>query len=497
MGAFPVRTCWGQVRIWTQGENITPVVTYDESAARAALASIAAELERPTQNAALVLNGTEVTTTPAQAGRALDMTAALNTLRERITALEPGGEIPLSVVETQPALADVETTAAYIRAALDAPLMLTAQDADGNALGPWTVSTAQIAAALTVDLTTNPDGTAAYDVAVDLSSLSPTLDALSAGLIIPAKNGRFTFDDASGQLVTLEPAVDGRHIDIPATITALEDAVFQVDNRTVPIQFRYERPTYHNDVTAAELGITEMVSSSRSFYTGSTAARRTNIQVAASFYNGVIIAPGETFSFNEIVGDISEEQGFVEGAIIFGGRTVKGVGGGVCQVSTTVFRAAFAGGFPIVERYSHGYRVGYYELGGVGPGMDAAIFTPTADFKFTNDTDYHLLMETEFMPDLDALEFRFYSTNPGRTVEVSEPILRNVVPPTSTIYEVNENLSYGQQLQVDWAQEGGDVIVTRVIRDLDGNILQRRDFGTYYQPWSAVIQVSPTDPRAS
>jgi vancomycin resistance protein YoaR len=496
-GGVPGANLLGQVQTWTQGVSIAPVITYDESAARAALATIAAELERPLQNAALVLDGTAVTTTPAQPGRSLDVTAALNDLRGRITALEPGGEINLIVTETQPALADAEPTAAYIRAALGAPLTLTAQDIDGNPLGPWTITPQQIASALTVDLTANPNGSAEYTVNVDLSAIAPTLDALAPGLIVPAKNGRFTFDDASGQLVTLEPAVDGRSIDIPATIAALEEAVFRVDNRTVPIQFRYDRPTYHNDVTAAELGITEMVSSSRSFYTGSTAARRTNIEVAAGFYNGLIIGPGETFSFNQHVGDITPEQGFVDSAIIFGGRTVKGIGGGVCQVSTTVFRAAFEGGFPIVERYSHGYRVGYYELGGVGPGLDAAIFTPTADFKFTNDTDYHLLMETEFMGDIDALEFRFYSTNPGRTVEVSQPIMRNVIPPTPTIYEVNNNLQPGQQFQVDWSQEGGDVVVTRVIRDTDGNILQRRDFGTFYQPWSAVIQVPPGDPRLS
>ncbi|MEL7236499.1 MAG: VanW family protein, partial [Chloroflexota bacterium] len=221
-------------------------------------------------------------------------------------------------------------------------------------------------------------------------------------------------------------------------------------------------------------------------------------------YNGVIIAPGENFSFNDLVGEISEDTGFVEGAIIFGGRTVKGIGGGVCQVSTTAYRAAFSGGYEIMERHSHGYRVGYYEQGGSGPGLDAAIYitdpgdrNPGADFKFANNTDYHLLIETEFMGDLDALEFRFYSTNPGHTVEISEPIVRNVTQPLQTVYEVNENLQPGQQLQVDWSQEGGDVIVTRIIRDDVGNILERRDYGTFYQPWAAVVQVAPGDSRAS
>jgi vancomycin resistance protein YoaR len=487
----------GQVQAWTEGLSVSPVITYDESATRAFLAGIAAEIDQPAVEAALTVNGGDVQTQTARAGRQLDIDAAAEAVAARLTTLEPGGEIELVVTDLIPAASDVESAAAYIRAATSAPLTLTATDANGNPLGPWTLSPEQIAAVLTIAETTDDNGNPTYSVDVDMSGFSATLGSLAPGLIVPARDGRFTYDDASGELETLVPAINGRELDVAATVAAMEEAVFRVDDRTVPLQFRYTRPQYHNEITAADLGITEMVSSSRTFYTGSTQARRTNIQVAAELYNGHIIAPGETFSFNEIVGDISEEQGFVEGAIIFGGRTVKGIGGGVCQVSTTVFRAAFYGGFPIVERYSHGYRVGYYELGNAGPGLDAAIFTPTADFKFTNDTDYHLLIETEFLGDIDALDFRFYSTNPGRTVEVSDPILRNITQPTPTIYEVNRNLSPGQQLQVDWAQEGGDVIITRTIRNETGDILERRDFNTFYQPWSAVIQVPPGDPRVS
>lgn len=495
IGDTPAESVGNQMTAWFSGVNVQPVIRYDEAQAAAALAKIAAEIGQPPQNAALVIDGLEITTTPARSGIVLDKAAALAALRDSVTTLQPGGEIPLTVIESEPQVqaADVEATAAYIRTAISTPLLLVANDADNNMLGPWRVTPEQIAASLDVQF--DPE-TAAYTVDVDMSSFAPYLESLAPGLIIPPRDGRYTFNEATGELETLVRAVDGRELDVQATIARMEEAVFSVENRTVELAFTYEQPRYHNDVTAAELGITEMVSSSRTLYTGSTAARRHNIEHAAAMYNGVIIAPGEIFSFNQLIGDITEEAGFQEGAIIFGGRTVKGVGGGVCQVSTTVYRAAFFGGYPIVERYSHGYRVFYYELNS-GPGLDAAIFTPDADFKFENDTDYHLLIETEFLPDEDALEFRFYSTNPGRTVEVSEPIMRNEIPPTQTIYEANENLQPGQQLQVDWSQTGGDVIVTRVIRDLQGNTLERRDYGTYYQPWSAVIQVAPSDSRLS
>jgi vancomycin resistance protein YoaR len=198
------------------------------------------------------------------------------------------------------------------------------------------------------------------------------------------------------------------------------------------------------------------------------------------------------------VGDISPEEGYVSSGVIYGGRTIQGVGGGVCQVSTTAFRAAFYGGFPIVERYAHGYRVAYYERGDAeGVGMDAAIFTPDLDFRFLNDTDYHLLIETSVYPANNSIEFRFYSTNPGRQVIKEGPIVRDQVAPLATVYEANPDLQLGQELQVDWAAEGAYVEVTRRILDVNGNELDREIFASQYQPWGAIVQVAPGDSRVT
>src|SRR4030095_383941 len=125
-----------------------------------------------------------------------------------------------------------------------------------------------------------------------------------------------------------------------------------------------------------------------------------NIEAAARQFHGVLVAPGETFSMGETMGDVSLDNGFAEALIIYGGRTIKGVGGGVCQVSTTLFRGVFNIGLPILERYSHAYRVSYYEMtasGGVDSrlaGLDATVYFPLVDLKFKNDTPYWILMET-------------------------------------------------------------------------------------------------------
>ena len=454
------------------------------------------EIGTPAVQPTLIFDGLDVRTTPAQMGIELETEAILNQITAQVQQFTAGAQIPLVVKEVQPHAVDLESTAAFLRTAVSAPLTLTASDANGQPLGEWHIQPAQIAPLLHVSETIAEDGTRMFGVEVNMDGFQEALRQLAPGLIVPARNGRFHFDDVTKQLVVKEAAVDARELNVEATLAHLEQAVFSVDQRVVPMAFISTPPRYHNNLTATELGITELVSESTSYYTGSTAARIQNIEVGTALFDGVIIAPQEVFSFNAILGELSYERGFAEGAIIFGGRTVKGIGGGICQVSTTIFRSAFFGGFPIVERYSHGYRVYYYELGNWGPGLDAAIFTPSADFKFQNDTDYHILLEAEMLPEQDALTFRFYSTNPGRQVEVSQPIVRNVSQPTATIYEVNPDLTSGQQLQVDWSKEGGDVVVTRIIRDQFGNILEQRDFGTFYQPWSAVIQVAPGDARA-
>jgi len=491
----PVRNLQEQVQAWARGVQVSPHYVFDQSATLAYLDGLLREIGTPAVQPTLVFDGLAVQTTPAQVGIELDTAAILNQITAQVQQFTAGAQIPLTVKEVQPQAVDLESTAAFLRTAVSAPLTLTATDGSGQPLGEWHIQPEQIAPLLQITETVGEAGVRTFGVEVEMDGFQEALRQLAPGLIVPGRNGRFHFDDANKQLVVIEPAVDARELNVEATVASLERAVFSPDQRVVPLVFTTTPPRYHNNLTATELGITELVSESTSYYTGSSAARMQNIEVGTAFFDGVIVAPREVFSFNAILGELSYERGFADGATIFGGRAVKGIGGGICQVSTTIFRTAFFGGFPIVERYSHGYRVYYYELGNWGPGLDAAIFTPSADFKFQNDTDYHILLEAEMLPEQDALTFRFYSTNPGRQVEVSQPIVRNITQPTATIYEENPALSQGQQLQVDWSKEGGDVVVTRIIRDAFGNILEQRDFGTFYQPWSAVIQVAPGDSR--
>jgi vancomycin resistance protein YoaR len=219
-----------------------------------------------------------------------------------------------------------------------------------------------------------------------------------------------------------------------------------------------------------------------------------NIEAAAKQYHGILVAPGETFSMGEHLGDVSLDNGFAEALIIYGGRTIKGVGGGVCQVSTTLFRAVFNAGFPIVERTPHAYRVSYYEQIAGGSvdqtlaGLDATVYFPLVDFKFTNDSPYWILMET-YMGS-GSLTWKFYSTNDGRTVTWETTGPTNVVSAPSPQFEENPELKKNEMKQVDWAANGADVNVTRTVWK-NGAVYFQDTVVTHYEPWQAICQYGP------
>ncbi len=486
-----------QASIWLNGRSIAPIVRYDEQVAVQRLSSIAAEFDHPPVDASLNMSGTVVVTTPAQTGLALDVSSTLNTLEDLMRQLQTGGEIPLVVKEAKPLVTDASAAASKINAALSASLTLVTDDQKGGSLGPWTANVDQLKALLVLGLVPNGDGTQSYDVTVNVEPLRGFLQSLAPGLISQSKDGRFHFNESTRQLEMIKDSINGRALDVDATLLRVAESVFSTGNRLVPLAFKYDLPKYSSNVTATELGITTLVGDSTTYYTGSTQSRVKNIIEAASRLNGIIVAPGETFSFNTFLGDINPEDGFVQGKIIFGGRTIDGVGGGVCQVSTTAFRAALKAGYPIVERNSHGYRVGFYELNGTPPGLDAAIFQPTADFRFLNDTDFHLLIETSVFPADQSIQFRFYSSNPGRQVILEGPVVRSVVPALPTVYQPNVDLQLGQEQYVDWSKDGADVTFTRRILDNEGKEIRTDTIYTHYLPWAAVVQVAPSDPRVS
>jgi vancomycin resistance protein YoaR len=401
----------------------------------------------------------------------------------------------LVVKEQAPTLADAEAAGQRATLALDPRGVTFFIPAElGADAGPWTAQPDSIENMLRIERLDNPDGTAAYDVYVTLDQARDFLTGLSEELSRPAQDSRFIFNDQTKQLEVIESSVNGRSLNIEATLAGFSSAVFSSDNRMVGLVFDEVVPTVNNNASAAELGINELVYEATTYYLGSPSSRRANIQVAAAKFHGIVIPPGGEFSFNEWLGEVDLGEGYEEALIIVGGQTITGVGGGICQVSTTVFQAAFYSGFPILERYPHGYRVAYYETG-EGVGMDAAVYSPTVDFRFKNDSPHHLLIETYVRPANNTISVRFYSTDMGRRVVKEGPIIKNERPAPPPVYRADASLNSGEVLQTDYAVAGSEVFVYRTVYQGDEIIVDREEFYSNYTPWPSQFNVAPDDPR--
>lgn len=316
--------------------------------------------------------------------------------------------------------------------------------------------------------------------------LEETYTQLKQKIDIKPVDPLFNFEN--NRVVSFRLGSDGRTIDedtlSEVILSQSRSALLSEKPQTVAIAIPTRTvPSAVAEDKAADMGIREKVGEGTSRFIGSIENRIYNISLAATRLNGTIIKPGETFSFNKAVGDISVFNGYRQAYVISGGKTVLGDGGGVCQVSTTLFRAAINAGLPIVERNPHAYRVSYYEAES-GPGVDAAIYTPNVDLKFKNDTEKSLLIQTYIDLETQRLTFALYGTKDDRQVSVSKPVVVSETPAPEPSYQDDPNLPKGEVKQVDFAASGANVYFTRTVTK-DGETKTDK-FSSNYRPWQAV-----------
>ena len=481
----------GQVRAGAGGVSVAPVIVFDERVAYQYLNLISQQINQPLQEATLKLEGTNVVTQPGQVGRELKIEATLVYLTAQLQTFTDG-EVPLVVQEIEPQVLDVSAQADIARQILSQPLTLMVPNASEGDSGPY-IYTPEVVANMLVAQRVQDGDQQAVRVVLNPRGLRDMLTPLKTQVDRLASDAKFIFNDETRQLDVMQQSSVGRELDIDASIQAINEAVARGEHSAALI-VNETQPKVAATATGQELGITELIWAETSYFHGSSAERIQNIEAASRQYHGLLIAPGETFSMGEHLGDVSLDNGFAEALIIYGGRTIKGVGGGVCQVSTTLFRAAFNAGFPIVERTPHAYRVSYYEQnasGGIDPrlaGLDATVYFPLVDFKFTNDTPYWILMET-YMGS-GSLTWKFYSTKDGRSVTYDTTGVVNVVSAPAPSFEENPELKKNEMKQVDWAANGADVTVTRTVWK-NGAVYFQDTVTTHYEPWRAICQYGP------
>ena len=272
---------------------------------------------------------------------------------------------------------------------------------------------------------------------------------------------------------------NGKELDVKKFTEDFKNALFDNKN-TVEVTV--------NEVSIPEdksrYGINKLLGEGVSKFTGSSQPRIHNLSLAAERTNGVLVPPGSIYSFNKSVGEINAKTGYDTAYIISNGRTVLGEGGGVCQTSTTMFRAILNAGLPIVSRFPHAYRVYYYELDSP-VGFYALIFQPSLDLQFKNDTPAYILVQTEFDPKNYTLKFKLFGTDDGRKVEITKPVVTNVTAPPEALYQEDPTLPVGTIKQIDFAAWGANVSFTRTVTREDKE-LYKDTFSSRYQPWRAI-----------
>ena len=298
----------------------------------------------------------------------------------------------------------------------------------------------------------------------------------------------FAFEN--GRVVTFKLSEDGIYLDRQNLNKKIkeETAKFFLGSEGKNISLKAPVEITEAEITTEKvnnLGIKELLGSGTSLFQHSIETRIFNINLAASRISGVLVAPGEVFSFNKALGDVSSFTGYKQAYIIQNGRTVLGDGGGVCQVSTTFFRAVLNSGLPIEERNAHAYRVQYYEQDSP-PGLDATIYVPSVDLKFKNDTNHHILVQSAIDPYEQRLTFFIYGTKDGRETTITKPVITSQTPPPEPKYEDDPNLPVGQIKQVDFAAWGANVYFERFVKK-DGEIIISDKFVSNYRPWQAVF----------
>ena len=311
---------------------------------------------------------------------------------------------------------------------------------------------------------------------------------------IPAQEALFKFGD--GRVTAFKPSSPGQTIDREKAKQDFSRLVSPPTPGIISLSMIPVEPKVKTEQVNS-LGIRELLGKGKSFFRGSISARIHNISLASSRLNGLLIAPGEVFSFNKALGEVSAATGYKQAYVIKEKKTILDDGGGVCQVSTTFFRAGLSAGLAIEERQAHAYRVAYYEQGGFGPGLDATVYAPRVDLKIKNDTPAYILVQTTVDTNNSTLVFDLYGTSDGRIVTLAKPRVWDQVPPPPDLYQDDPNLPKGQVKQIDFAAWGAktafDYKVIRPARNASqseagGNeeVLQNRTFNSNFQPWQAI-----------
>jgi vancomycin resistance protein YoaR len=452
------------------GSNVSAPAHAYQPALGQLLDRISKAVDRPRRDASLELRGLHPVVVPARTGTVVDRARAASLIVSALAALERTPvDLPLRRDVPKVTSGDLAGAAARARTAVSEPLRLT--------LGPTYYRVPRWRIAKMLEL---PAG-GSKKISLGGTEADRFFARLEKVVDRPARDARFSVD---GSKVTIVPSLDARVLDVRETAARMLAAALSPTKRLAPIAVA-SKPAKLTTKDAQAMGITGAVSSYTTIY-GGIANRIHNVQLVAHLIDDHLIAPGDEFSFNRTTGERTAAKGFLEAPVIINGELETGLGGGVCQVSTTVFNAAYEAGLKITARTNHALYISHYPQ-----GRDATVDYPDVDLRFVNDTGHWLLLRT--FVGSSSLTVTLYGTAVDRkVVSDTAPLVTTGGPPVKTIKD--PTLLKGRQVIDDPGSSSLATSVHRRVYTKDGKLLYDNTWYSSYRGETRIVRIG-TKPK--
>ncbi len=465
----------GRVALFFDKTYIWPIFTLDKNALRSTLEKEFAYFQTEYRNAGFTLNKEtqDLEVIAGQKGYGVDIDAAIEEVTYQIRNLQYP-RITVQFVSLDPTI--TESDALFVKdqiySMIQKPLTVAAKEKTFEItkedMLEW-VSIEKIQGSL-------PRAFADKEKLADYlkNTVAPVVE-------IPAKDAKYEMRD--GKIITFQAPQDGKELDIEENVKKIITALLDTSAaRSIELRIK-EKKALTPTIEGSELIIKDILGKAETSFAGSPPNRRHNISIGANKINGVIVKNGESFSLLQTLGEINAKNGFKPELVIKGTKTTPEYGGGLCQISTTLFRAVAYSGLPILERQNHSYRVGYYEP---PVGFDATIYSPKPDFRFLNDTGYPILLQASV--EGTKVKMELWGVSDGRKVEVDTPTVFNIRKAGSTKIIETTDLPPGKKKCTERAHNGAEAVFERRVTYPDGE-LKKDVFKSRYVVWPAVCLI--------
>jgi len=386
--------------------NVTWLYTSDNEFLESSLGAKVNPALKTLTDSKLDYEDSQIIIIPEQAGESLNIEKIAPAIASQLDKDEIKLEIPLN--KEIPAI----TTASWESQKSELDSMIREHTIFFNST-TIKISPEEIITWITIDQATKK-----IDISQD--TIKEYLESVQKTLTSQPVNAKLRFNPETQEIQILEPGKEGTKLMMEESSKRIRNDILEGITRT-ELFVAVTSPLIDESQFDA-LGVKTLLGKGESNFRGSSRSRVKNINVAANKISSTLLKPGEEFSFVNTLGKVDARNGYLPELVIKGNKTIPEYGGGICQVSTTLFRAALNAGLPITERRAHSYVVNYYGK----PGLDATIYLPKPDFRFQNDTNHHILIQHYIVGTI--LYYEIYGTSTGRTAKTIEPVILESSP---------------------------------------------------------------------